>query len=193
MGPEPQRPGEPLVVLRRTDDRVVGDGVAVGAVAVVPPLVDLLGPGFRRCDPLPATLDMRHAARRKDPQHLILRDWARRFGHDQVDEVLRVGQPVTREPRHRHRAVGVDGANVLPGPADLRNRAVETVDEVAVIDPERRGQFAVATAQVDDEPALDARGFEDLAGLGVGFRGRQPDGERQRREQHGAAEQNGVS
>ena len=65
---QPHRPGYPPVVLGRADDAIPGDGVSVGPVKVVRPLVDFRRPRVSEADPRAAPLHDRDLLDPERPQ-----------------------------------------------------------------------------------------------------------------------------
>ena len=85
--------------------------------------------------------------------------------HQQVDEVVDVGQAPAVPRRDGDLAVQAQRLDVLARRLDVRRVGVEAVDEEAVVGPQRRRESAVAAADVDDHAALDAGGCQNLTGL----------------------------
>ena len=84
----PARTADPLQVLRRPDDRIVGHGVVSRVVQVMGPVVDAVPPRLDRL--LPA--DQRGTFGDEHAHDLGHRNVAEILGHDQVDQVVHVGQ-----------------------------------------------------------------------------------------------------
>ena len=95
--PRPARAAEPLQMLRRTDDVVVGHGIAAGIVQIVRPLVDVLRARLDRLLPGVSLPDVGHAVGNQDAHHLRHGDAVQVFGHDEVDQIVDVRQPVAGE------------------------------------------------------------------------------------------------
>ena len=53
---------------------------------------------------------------------------------------------------------------------DVGRVRIESFDKVALAGPQFGREFPVATAQMDDEPALNAGRFDDVSSLGALFR-----------------------
>jgi len=161
---EPQRLGHPLHVAGRADEGIVGHGVIGGVVEEVRPGLDGGGPR-------PGGPDVRRAARRQDAPHLVHGGLAEVFRHEEVDEVVGVGQALAGPMLDRHLAVESEVADVLAGRGKVGGVAGQAMHEVSVIGAQGGREFPVAAAEMHDQAALDAGGFEDLPGVRIGGQG----------------------
>jgi len=158
-----------LEVPGRADAVVHGGGVAVGAVQIVGPIVDIVRPWLDVAGPRFALADHRHASGGEDAEHLIHRHAAQVLGHDEVRQVRRVRQAVARPSADRDGAVEAFGADAGANLLDGRRVGVQGLDDVGVARAEGGGQVGVGpAAEMDDEAAADAGGVEQSGGPGLG-------------------------
>ena len=143
---------------------------------VVRPVVDFLGPRLERLAPPRqgrprlCSLDVRHPVRAEHPQDLVHRHVAEVLGHDEVHQVVDVGQVDPVEAVGGDLAVEPDGLNVLTGLAHVLRVAVQPLHKIPAVGPQSGGQLSVAAAEVYDQPALDARFLKDCLGRAGGGR-----------------------
>ncbi len=154
--------GDPLHVTRRPHDRVVRDRLSRGVVEEMGPLVDACRPGLDGLLPRAVLAEVEHALRRQHAQHFLHGDVAKVLRHDQVHQVVCIRQPLPVERVDRDLAVSAERLDGPPGLLDRFRVGIQTVHQVAVADMQRRGEPAVATAEVNDQPALDSGRPEDL-------------------------------
>ena len=150
---------------RRPDHRVGGHGVAAGVVQVVGPLVDFIGAGLHGFLPPVVLLHVGRATRSKHTQALLDRNPARVLRHEQVDEVVGVGQFGPGQPVDRHLAIEAEGPDVLACGGHVFRARIEPVDEIGVARPQSGGEPAVAATEMHDQAAPDTGGCEDLPGV----------------------------
>ena len=158
----PSRTADPLHVARRSDDRIVGHGVARRVVEIVGPLVDLPRPWLDGLRPPAILLDVGDALGRQRPHDLAPRDPAEVLRDEQADDAVGIRELVSLESVDGDDAVQAERPDTLTGPPNISRIPVEAVNEVAVARPQPGGQLAVAAAEVDDQSTLDPGGVEDL-------------------------------
>ena len=161
MAARPERVGDPANVLGRADLQVSGDRVSSGVVQVVGPVVDIFRAWFDGLCPDAVLVDISNALGRQHTHHFLHGNRAKFLSHDKTRKVVDVGQIPADQPVHRHVTVDAQGLDVLACPLDVLWVGVQSVDQVAVVRMQRGCQAAVVASQVDDQPALDARFFED--------------------------------
>jgi len=179
--PRPHRFGQPLVDLGWSRHQVFGNGIAVGRMQMMRPLVDISGPGLGVGHPDARVLEIGRAARRQHAHHLRGRHTAEVFGYQQVDQVFRVGQVFAVKPIDRYKTVFAHGGNVVPGLRHALGIDGKPVNCVAAVRAEPGTEFGpfrqiAAVIEVDDDSAMGAAAAEDLPGFGKkdhdGYRGR---------------------
>jgi len=87
----PARPGHPLHVTRRSDPRIESNGVVVGAVQEMRPLVDFGRPPLRGLLPSAVGLQVGDAQGGQHAHDLVCGDLGRRLDDQQIDSLIRVG------------------------------------------------------------------------------------------------------
>ena len=80
---------------RRSDDRIVGHGIAACIIHVMRPFVYLFGTQLDRLCPYITLLEVSHAVGDQNAQNLVHRDINRLLRHDEVDKVVSVRQAIT--------------------------------------------------------------------------------------------------
>ena len=174
---QPTGPTDPLKVLGRTDHGVLSDCVVVGIVQVMRPFIDVrrprlddLGPGTA-CDLdhlagrslrlLSGLQDQRHAIGGQHPFDFVHREVAQILDHEQVYQLVDIGQVGAVEGVDGDSAVQSNFAQVFPSLGDVFC-AVKSMDAVTLVRRQCRRQSPVTTTDMDDQPSLDAGRFEDL-------------------------------
>jgi hypothetical protein len=164
VGLREPRPGDPLRVHRRVDDRVVRDGVAVCIVQEVGPLVDPVVERLAYELPAVPVPQARRAARPQHAEDLAPLRPAGVLADDQVHQIVDVGEMPP--------GMGLDGdLPAEPGRADAFARGldlggvpVQAAHDVALARVKCNGEFACAAAEVDREPSPDPRGVQERPG-----------------------------
>ena len=152
----------PLHPARRAYHRIVGHGVVRRVVKVVRPLVDRLRTRLDRLGPRSLLLHVRHAVGAKHPHDVVHRYVAQILRHEQVDEIVDVGEPSAGEPIGRHSSVKPQGSDVLTGQLDVGGVGIQSLDEVATTGTKSGRELPIAAAEVHDQPTLDPGSREDL-------------------------------
>ncbi len=104
--PRPTGAADPLQVPWRPHGRILGDRVARRVVHQVRPFIDVGRPGLDRLGPLASLLQVGDAIRRQNPHDLLLGDPAQVLGHNQVCQIVDVGQAAAIENIHSNVAIG---------------------------------------------------------------------------------------
>ena len=97
--------------------------------------------------------------------HLFHRHFAEILGHQQVDQVVDVRQPLAVEHFDRYWPVEALGPNEFPRRGHLVGSRVQTMHQVAVARAQGRGEVAVPAVEMDDQSAIDARFLQNLCCL----------------------------
>lgn len=79
--------------------------------------------------------------------------------------MVHVRQPVAVPLLDGNLAVQAERLDMLPRRRDVFDIGLQAVDEEAVAGPQRRRQLALASADMDDEAALNASGLQDFLGV----------------------------
>jgi hypothetical protein len=120
----------------------VGDGVVVGSVEVLRPVVHLLGSRLYRAHVRAVVaFNHRHAQGRQHAHRLVHRQFTRAIGHDQVHHVVRVRQAPAIPAVDRNQAVNAPGLDALSRLGDAGRVGVQPVDKVAVVRAQRDREF----------------------------------------------------
>ncbi|RKY06802.1 MAG: hypothetical protein DRP66_08065 [Planctomycetota bacterium] len=142
----------------------MGDGVVGRIVHIVRPLVNVVGPGLDRSRPAALLFDAGDAIRGKYAENLIFWNIQRRFYHEQIDEVVVVGQGLSAELFNRYRSIQTERFDMLSCLLDIVCVCIQAVNHVAVVYMQGGGELSVAAADVDNQAALNT------AGIKYGFR-----------------------
>ena len=162
MVPRPARAADPLQVPRRSDDLIVGDGVAAGVVEVVGPFVDVLRTRLDGHLPTSVRTDHCNALRSEHAEDFLHLKVAQVFGDDEVDQIVDVGQSLAVESVGGDVAVKAGLTQAQTQPLHGVRIGVEAVYLEARVRTEGGRQFTVADADVDDESPADLRLLEDV-------------------------------
>ncbi len=167
MAPQPQRRGDPLQAPRRTDLRIGSHGVVARVVQEVRPLVDRIRTRFdddvsSLRFPVRGHLDQL-AAGTEHAQQFRLGDGRRAADHDQIDQIVGIGQRWAVPGLDRNRAIQAPLGEVLAGPGDQGRIGFQSVNRITLVGPQGGGQAAVAAAQVHHDTAMHAAKRQDLA------------------------------
>ena len=162
--PGPAGAAGPAEVTRRADQLVLRDGVALGVVEVVGPVVDLGRSRFDRLCPTGTALQVGRSAGAKHSHYLVGRDVAEIFGHHEIHEVVDVRQTTPVEAVDRHVAVLAGRLDKPSGPVDVLRVGVQPVDQVLFAGLESGRKLPVTAADVDDESAGQACCLQDMLG-----------------------------
>ncbi len=100
--------------------------------------------------------------RREDAHHFGLWQVHTLIHHQQVNQVIKVGQMLTLPEFYGHPAVGVPFGQVATRPLDVPGVGIQPVHQVTIAGTESRRQLTVAAAHMDDQAALHARGGKDF-------------------------------
>ena len=167
-------PGSPLDASRRAGDGVIGHGVAVGGVHVVRPVVDLVRAGL---DGLPAVY-VRHPVGAQHAHYLGGGNFAAVLDYHEVHRVRDIWQVLAAPQFNGGLARELLRTEMLARGGDVARDAVQAVHEQRVACRQGGSQLPVPAAHVNDQPAGDARGLQDVSGAGATC------GPAERRKQH---------
>ena len=166
MVPGPARAADPLQMLRRPDHRVMRNRVAAGAVHEMRPFIDILRTWLDGFLPFSRDLCIDNTTGHKDAQRLLHADPCKILGHEEIDEIVDIGQPLTVKPVHRDISINPQRLDMAPGNSDIIPIPVESVHLVARTFAKRSRQLPIAASKMNNEPPIDTCGFNDRAGIG---------------------------
>jgi hypothetical protein len=84
--------------------------------------------------------------------------------HDQIRVIVDVRQLPAVEGVHGDRSINSQGLDLLPGRSYLGGIRIQAVNQVAVIRPQRGGEFSIAATEMNDQSSGNPRRFQDLRG-----------------------------
>ena len=119
-----QRSREPLRMVWRRHNRIPRDGVVAGVVERVGPLVDRVQARFLRDRPRVPLARAECTAWREDAHHVIRRYAPNLSAHEQIDQIVHVGQGWPAPTLGRDLAVEPRVPDALTGPLDICRVAV---------------------------------------------------------------------
>ena len=168
MLPRPLGRAHPLDPSRRTDNRVIGNGVIRRIVQIMCPLVNIRRPRLYRLDPATATVtDIGNAIGPEDTQHLIDVKGHRSYGllgYEQRHKILYVRKGRAAELFGCDVAIETERFYMRPGSGNICRTAVKTVHQEAVRVMDRSRKHPVAATVVNNKSPFDPRSLQDLPG-----------------------------
>ena len=165
----PERCGGPLEMFGRAHHGILRHGVVPGVVQVVGPLVDLRRPRLDCLRPSVGGSNAGGAAGGQDTHHLVAGYFPAVLHHEQIDEVIRIGQRLAVESIDGHRPVDPHRMDGFARPIDVVGIDVQPMHQVALTAAERRGQRSVAAPHVDHKTAPAGASFHELGGKRLGL------------------------
>ena len=168
MLPRPFGRAHPLNPSRRTDNRVIGNGIIRRIVQIMRPLVNIRRPRLDRFDPAanPVT-DIGDAIGPENTQHLIeikRHRGYRLLGYEQRRKVLYVRKCRAAELFGCDVAIQTQRLYMCPGSGNIRRTAVKTVYQEAVGVVDRSRKRPIAATVVNNKPPFDPRSLQNLPG-----------------------------
>ena len=152
----PLRLAQPLIPPGRTDDGVLGHGVVVRAVIVLFPFVGAWQLRLDRHGPFAVPLDRRGAVGPEHPHEFVRRNRAGVLADDERRQVVDVGEFLSAPVHDGNRAVQSERTDGRARRFDTFRVGLQSLNDTVVRQSQRRSEFPVPAADVDDQAAVEA-------------------------------------
>ncbi len=152
-------------MVRLPRQSVTRHGIAVSGVQEMGPLVHRPGPWFHPLLPLPLILQVSCASRCQYAKDFLLRRRYGGIGHDQVYEVVCIGQALSIKESNGDRAMKTRDCQPLSCRHHILRVTVQSMHNETVVTTQGCRELSIPAAEVNNEAPPDASLVEDALGL----------------------------